>query len=243
MRVALISDIHGNAVALRAVLDDIKKRGADRIVCLGDVATLGPSPHAVIDILRELGCPCIRGNHDDFLLDEELIKSYTDAPPIVHAVRACRETLSQAELEFLATFQPTLDLDLDGTRLALFHGSPRSNTEDLLATTPAGLLDEALGTGRPIVMAGGHTHLQMLRQHHGTLLVNPGSVGLPFEAYAHHGPPRVLAHAEYAVVESVRDSVTIGLCRVPVERAALLTALDRWDNPLREYLKQQYCES
>jgi putative phosphoesterase len=240
MRVALISDLHGNAVALRAVLADIRSLGVDRIVCLGDVATLGPRPHEVIGLLRELRCPCIRGNHDDFLIDPELIAKYTDAPPIVQAVLACRESLGRAEIEFVATFQPTLDLDLDGTRLALFHGTPRSNTEDILATTPANELDDALGGERPTVMAGGHTHIQMLRQHHGTLVVNPGSVGLPFQAYAHHGPPRVLAHAEYGVVESVRGSVQVGLRRVPVERATLLASLEGWDNPLREYLRVQY---
>ena len=240
MRVALISDLHGNAVSLRTVLADIRSGGVDRIVCLGDVATLGPSPHEVIEILRDLGCPCIRGNHDDFLLDEELIKTYTDAPPVVEAVRACRESMSGVELKFLETFRPALDIDLDGTSLALFHGSPRSNTEDLLATTPPELLNDALGTTRHAVMAGGHTHIQMLRQHHGFLLVNPGSVGLPFETYAHHGPPRVLAHAEYAVVECVRGSVAVTLRRVPVERTALLAALANWDNPLRDYLKQQY---
>jgi len=240
MRVALISDLHGNMVSLDAVLDDIRAHRVDRIVCLGDVATLGPSPHEVLARLAELGSPCIRGNHDDFLLDEDLIRSYTDAPPIVQAVTACRQQMTAAELALVSTFQPGLELDLDGATLGLFHGSPRSNTEDLLATTPAETLERALGPRRPTVMIGGHTHLQMLRQHHGTLLVNPGSVGLPFEAYVNGGPPKILPHAEYAIVESRHAAVTVELRRVPVDRGALLRALEGWDNPLREYLKQQY---
>lgn len=68
MRVALISDIHANEVALQAVLDDIARVGVDQIVCLGDVATLGPRPGATIQTLRDLACPCIQGNHDAFLL-------------------------------------------------------------------------------------------------------------------------------------------------------------------------------
>jgi putative phosphoesterase len=240
MRVALISDLHGNAVALHAVLESIRESRVDRVVCLGDVATLGPAPHEVIEMLAELECPCIRGNHDDFLLDPELIRSYTDAPPIVQAVTACREDTTASELAFVATFQPTLDLDLDGLALRLFHGSPRSNTEDLLATTPPAALDDALGPDRPTVMIGGHTHVQMLRQHHGTLLVNPGSVGLPFAAYVHGGPPTILPHAEYAVVESVSGNVSVSLRRVPLERAKLLQALEGWDSPLAPYLRQQY---
>jgi putative phosphoesterase len=240
MRIALISDLHGNAVSLRAVLDAIAGERVDRIVCLGDVATLGPAPSEVIERLVDLGCPCILGNHDAFLQDAELIKTYTESPLIVEAVAACRASLNRAALEALASFQPTLSMDLDGAGLFLFHGSPRSHMEDLLATTPPEQLDEALGRRRPAIMAGGHTHLQMVRQHRGTLLVNPGSVGLPFETYAQGGPPKILPHAEYALVECVRGSIGITLRRLSVDRGALAAALDGWDNPLRPYLVQQY---
>jgi putative phosphoesterase len=240
MRIALISDLHGNAVSLRAVLDALVGERVDRIVCLGDVATLGPAPSEVIGRLADLGCPCVMGNHDAFLLDASLIRSYTESPLIVQAIDACRASLSRGELEALAGFQPALSIDLDGTELGLFHGSPRSHTEDLLATTPTDRLDEALGADRPAIMAGGHTHLQMVRQHRGTLLVNPGSLGLPFETYAQGGPPKILAHAEYAIVECVRGSMGVTLRRLPIDRAALAAALDGWDNPLRSYLVQQY---
>jgi predicted phosphodiesterase len=69
MRVALVSDIHGNEVALKAVVDEVERVGVDQIVCLGDVATLGPLPGGVIRMLRDLACPCIMGNHDAFLID------------------------------------------------------------------------------------------------------------------------------------------------------------------------------
>lgn len=240
MRTALISDLHGNDVALRAVLAHIADAHVDRIVCLGDVATLGPAPQRVLETLAELGCACILGNHDEFLLDVDLIRHYTEIPVIVEAVDACRTALSAADLSFIRGFQRTLDVDLDGATLGLFHGSPRSHMEDLLATTPGAALDEALGARRATVMAGGHTHIQMLRQHRGTLLVNPGSLGLPFEQFASGGPPRVLPHAEYAIVDSKRGAVTVTLSRVPVDRGALITAVERWDNPLRDWLLQQY---
>jgi hypothetical protein len=76
MRIALISDLHATDVALRAVLDDIARVGVDQIICLGDVATLGPSPNLVLQMLRDIGCPCITGNHDAFLLDPQLIAKY-----------------------------------------------------------------------------------------------------------------------------------------------------------------------
>jgi putative phosphoesterase len=240
MRTALISDLHGNLVALRAVLAHIERVGVDRLVCLGDVATLGPAPGAVIETLAELGCACILGNHDAFLLDAELIHGYTEAPLVVAAVDECRAALGPAELDFVRTFTPTLELEMDGATLGLYHGSPRSHMEDMLATTPADELDRKLGERRATVMAGGHTHIQMLRQHRGTLLVNPGSLGLPFESYVSGGPPRILAHAEYAVVEAVGGVIGVTLHRVPVERAALIAAVEAWDNPLRGYLLEQY---
>jgi putative phosphoesterase len=240
MRVALLSDLHGNLVALRAVLADIEDAAVDRIICLGDVATLGPAPGAVVATLAELGCASVLGNHDEFLTDAALIHSYTDIPVVVASVEATRMSMTPAELEFLRTFRPALEIDLDGTTLSLFHGSPRSHMEDLLATTPAERLDEALGERRATVMAGGHTHLQMLRQHRGSLLVNPGSVGLPFESYAAGGPPTIMPHAEYATVEAAEDRVAVTFHRVPLDRAALLAQAKGWDNPLRDYLLGQY---
>src|SRR5438552_16833646 len=93
MRIALISDLHGNLVALRAALEHIARSRVDVIVCLGDVATLGPAPEQVMEQLARLGCPCILGNHDEFLLNPDLIHSYTEIPLIVASVDACRASL------------------------------------------------------------------------------------------------------------------------------------------------------
>src|SRR5262245_6343065 len=98
MRVALISDLHGSTIALDAVLADIARCAVDRIVCLGDVATLGPDPKGVLERLGDLGCSCILGNHDAFMLDPGLIHTYTEAPIVVEAVDWCRARLSADEL-------------------------------------------------------------------------------------------------------------------------------------------------
>src|SRR5256885_12728190 len=68
MRLGLISDIHGNLLALDAVLDELNESGMDRLVCLGDVAA-GPEPRATIERLREVGCPVVRGNWDTWVLE------------------------------------------------------------------------------------------------------------------------------------------------------------------------------
>src|SRR6476620_10945867 len=124
MRIALISDIHGNQLAREAVVADAARRCADKVACLGDVATLGPRPGDVLRTLRDLGCPCILGNHDTFLIDPELVARYTNVPVIVQAIDWCRAQLSAEDLAFVRTFADRAELPLGGGRtLLLFHGS------------------------------------------------------------------------------------------------------------------------
>jgi putative phosphoesterase len=240
MRVALISDLHGNAVALDAVLADIRAVGTDRIVCLGDTATLGPRPREVLDRLRQLGCACILGNHDAFMLDEQLIHSYSEAPIVVDSVDWCRAQLRDEDFEFLRGFRATDELDLGGASLLLYHGTPRSHMEDLLADTPAERVDEMLGGRRATVLAGGHTHLAMTRQHRGMLVVNPGSVGMPFREHAAGGVPVILPHAEWALVDASGGGVEVRLRRVPVDAAALRADVAGCDAPIAKALAQIY---
>jgi putative phosphoesterase len=232
MRIALISDIHGNHLALEAVLADARRHGTDSVACLGDVATLGPRPREVIRTLRDLGCPCILGNHDAFLIEPELVATYTKAKVIVEAIEWCRAQLSPEDIAFVRTFHHELELPLgDDRKLLLFHGSPTSNVQDVLATTTENSLDTMLAGRRAAVMAGGHTHIQMLRQHRGAWLVNPGSVGMPFRSYVGGARPEIMPHAEYAIVDASGDSIGVELRRVPLERAALRSETHAWHAP------------
>lgn len=241
MRVALISDLHGNAVSLAAVLQDIDRNDVDEVICLGDVATLGPRPHEVLAMLRERGCRCILGNHDEFMLDAELIRAYTEVPIIVESILWCRDQLSDDELSFLATFEPGIALELGGDASALlFHGSPRSHTEDLLATTDAAEIDRALGGATATVLACGHTHIQMLRQHRSMLLVNPGSVGMPFREHVWNQPPNIMPYAEYAVIEATEGIVQVSLRRLAVSKERLRQEAASSPNPICRALESQY---
>ena len=124
--------------------------------------------------------------------------------------------------------------------MLLYHGSPRSNVEDILATTPPELLDTLFGEHEAIVMAGGHTHVQMLRQHRGRLVLNVGSVGMPFREYVAGARPTLLAHAEYTIVEEAAGVVSVTLCRVPLDKTAMRDSLAQSTNPLRDWLIEQY---
>lgn len=241
MRIALISDLHANELALTAVLDDAKRRGVDQVICLGDVATLGTHPNEVIGRLMDMKCICILGNHDEFITDPALIRKYTEVPIIVDSVDWARDQLSASEMQFLSTFERSREIPLeDGSSLFIFHGSPRSHMEDLLATTSPDQLDEALDGHKATVLAGGHTHIQMVRQHKGMLLVNPGSVGMPFKEYAFGQKPTVMAHAEYATVESLDRAVSVTAHRVPLDKRLLRDAAAASKNPLAPTLVSHY---
>ena len=241
MRIALISDIHGNSIALRAVLDHIDRQGADSIVCLGDIAALGPSPVETVQTIRDLGCPCVMGNHDAFMNDPELIRSYTDVPQVLASVDWCRDRLTHDDLAFLASFPADMEIPIiPGASLWIFHGTPRSHMENLLAETPPAELDRMLGGRTAQLIACGHSHVQMLRQHRGTLIVNPGSVGLPYREVISDTPPEVLDHAEYAIIEISAQGTNVTLFRVPVDRDALFKSAQATDHPLRDWLIRQY---
>jgi predicted phosphodiesterase len=241
MRIALISDLHGCALALEQVLSMIASQGVDQIVCLGDVATLGPEPERLIALLNASGATCILGNHDEFMLRPELVAEYTKIPVLVDAIDWCRSQLSAASLDYIRAFLPSITLPLNASEaLFAFHGTPHSNTTDLLATTDAATVEGWVGGFAGSVLAGGHTHLQMLRQHRGRLLVNPGSVGMPFKEYVAGAPPQVLPYAEYAVVDADASSVNVSLQRVTLDKDVIRRSVLGVDYPLSAFLAQAY---
>jgi len=225
-RVALISDIHGNAVALEAVLTDIGRQHVDEIVCLGDVAAGGPQPREALERLRTLRCAVVRGNADDWLLGEMPAEEDEDGHRLRAIVEWARGQLRDADVAYLESFPPTIELDLAKSRRMLcFHGSPQANSDRLLATTPEEELVRLFAGATADVLAGGHTHLQFERRLGGSPLVNPGSVGLPLHADsdARSLPartPRLPRFAEYALVEA-DEAIGVELRRVPIDVAAL----------------------
>ncbi len=224
MRAAVISDIHGNLVALDTVLADIERARPDTIVCLGDVVEAGPQPREVLARLREIDAHTIMGNTDERVLHPQ---PYT--PPTERARRSAEieawnvALLTPEDRAFLAGFRATLALELaPGSALLCFHGSPRSNTEVILATTPEHELDLMLAGCDALVLIGGHTHTQMLRRYRQQLIVNTGSVGMPFELGP--GGDRRPPWAEYALIEAGPDGLRIDLRRVPLDVAAVIRA-------------------
>jgi putative phosphoesterase len=230
-RLALISDVHGNCVALDAVVVDAAALDADEIICLGDLAAGGPQPREAIARLRELGCRGVRGNADGWLLDGLPPGRSEQTRRLVENVAWARVALRPDDLDHLASLPPTLAVTVGGVILLCFHGSPRSDVEQLLATTPDAELEEALADAPAAqILAGGHTHLQLSRQCGERLLVNPGSVGLPLGSLTDVDPP-LPAWAEYALVEVDGGEVEVAFERVPVNVDAVAAATKAMPHP------------
>jgi putative phosphoesterase len=241
MRIAIISDIHGNLVSLNAVLKDIENEHTDQIIFLGDAATLGPQPNEVIAVLQDIECVCILGNHDEYMFRPEILLNYTKEQVILDAENWCRERLSDNEIEFLKGFEKTVQIPLARKRyLVCYHGSPLSNTDIILSETPACQIDSLLDHEMENIYAGGHIHIQMIRQHKGHFIINPGSVGQPFSEFNYNRPPRILPWAEYAIVDFENNKIEVILKRVDIDKAAIRKVLSASDHPMKDWYLEQY---
>lgn len=229
MRVALISDIHGNTVALDAVLNDMSRARPDVIVCLGDIAAGGPDPGGAVDRIAELGCVAVQGNTDAGMVDMPAwwrdpasIGLPAPALPGLEVSVWSAEQLSHEQRNYLDALPGTSLVEFgSASEILAFHGSPRSADEIIMATTPADELDAMLDGAIVSILAGGHTHVPLVRRHGNQTLLNPGSVGMPFAEYGYAGGVAVLPHAAYAMVTAVSNEVNIELRQVLVDHAAL----------------------
>jgi predicted phosphodiesterase len=244
-RIGIFGDIHGNDVAFAAVLAALRAEGITRFVCLGDVAATGPQPREVVRRLRALGCPVVMGNTDAYLLDPSAFLADEGADEdmrrIMEVDRWVGEQLSSDERAFLAGFAPTVTLPLaDGGSLFCYHGSPRSYEERVLPTTTTEDLDAMLGEVTAMVTVGGHTHQQMVRRHHRALVVNPGSVGLPFDSVPPGPGTRNPAWAEYAVLTCREGDLRIELRRIRFDGVAFVAAIRASGMPHAEWLASDW---
>jgi len=180
MTLGLLYDVHGNLPALDAVLADAGD--VDAWLLGGDYTLFGAWPGETVERLRELDARWIRGNGERWTANPD------DAPePVRGAIFRCAELLGEALVAELAT----LPASLEDPGVVFCHGSPVSDVESFFPE-PAPGEEELMGDVRDGLLVFGHTHLPFAREGaHGVELVNPGSVGMPFD-----GDPR----AAYAVL-------------------------------------------
>ncbi len=239
MRLALISDIHGNLAALEAVLADVRRRGADRVINLGDHLSGPLLPKETAHCLQALDAIHLAGNHDREVLD--LVPGRGGKSDAY-----ARSMLGEPELAWLRGLRPAQRL---GDDVLLCHGTPTSDCTTLLERVHQGELVLAeratilqrLGGETAALLACGHTHVpRAVRLPGGMLVVNPGSVGL--QAYVDDDEPRHVMQlgstdARYAIVERGPAGWTAELHAVPYDFAAMaqlarLRGRPEWDAAL-----------
>lgn len=236
-RLALLSDVHGNAVAFDAMLDDLRGRGVDKIVCLGDMLQGGAQPDLVADRLRALGSPVVLGNADAFLLDPGA-STEVPTPDQLAARDWTNERLGVQGADLIRTFRPTIELDVGGGTLLAFHGSPRDFDEVLLPTDGDESFAEKLGEVSADVLTGGHVHQQYVRRVGDATFVNPGSVGLGYDPNQDPDDFHFDPFAAYALVSL--DPLEVTFRRVPFEREEVIAALRESGIPIADELVSRW---
>jgi predicted phosphodiesterase len=200
IRVAALADVHGNAPALAAVLEEVERESPDVVVFCGDL-TWGSLPQETLALVRSLEIPArfVRGNADRAVGTElEGLRS-----PWMTSMH------TPQDLGFLAGFEPTVTVDIDALGPTCFcHGSPRSDEECVTERTPVERVREFMSGRDEKVVVTAHVHVQYDRTVDGIRLLCPGSVGLPYEdggcAYwALLGPDVELRRTEYEIEAAV----------------------------------------
>jgi putative phosphoesterase len=240
MHIAIISDIHGNLVALESVLSCLEKETVDQIISLGDVAAFGPQPKQVIQRLQEMQIPSIMGNTDAWLLDPEPHPERDENTFRYTEIETwSAHQLTKVEKDYIRTFQPTIEIQLDKRKsnpiLLCYHGSPRSNLDAIEPWTPTDDLKGMISGFHSTVMAGGHTHVQMLRRYEDIMIINPGSVGIPV---IKKEDGREVCHppwAEFAILTYSEGEINITFNRVPYDVEPLFHAAYSSGMPLVEW--------
>ncbi|MBN1110173.1 MAG: metallophosphoesterase family protein, partial [Methanomassiliicoccales archaeon] len=234
MRVALISDVHGNAAALRAVLLHARERGCSSFLHAGDAVGL-PRPEEAIALLRGADVLSVLGNMDQEALDLRAGRGCGD-----RHLELSVERLGEGSWDWLSSLPEEVRLDLCGRTLYMTHAVPGGWDEKLLPSTPESrYLELARELGADLVVTG-HSHIPMVRKVSRTLFVNPGSVGRPRDgpraAYALVALPSLKVTAyrvEYDAQGTAGEIASLGLEDLSAEVAGgrdqgPMVVLERW---------------
>lgn len=247
MRIAIISDMHGNDVAFEAVEKDIQGQSIDQIVCLGDAIQGGPQPAAVVQRLQRIGCPIVMGNADAWLLSGEETGDEGIPPERLKKMGEIRlwslSQLTNEERSFISGFQPTITIPLEGNlKLLCFHGSPASFDDVILPDAPKEIFQKFLGAYSDQILTGGHTHAQQVRRNGDLFFFNPGSVGFAYSHYQPDGQFHADPWAEYAILTAENGQTSLEFRRVPFGVRELIRVYRESGRPFADEAIAQYQE-
>ncbi|MVX66336.1 YfcE family phosphodiesterase [Clostridium chromiireducens] len=224
MRIAVISDIHSNILALESVLEDIKTKQVDLIVCLGDLVGYCTFPNEVINLIRERNIITIMGNYDEAVGNEMLVCGcdYPDPKDAENAGLSLNWTIDNVTEEnkkFLRELPSELKLTFKGKNILFVHGSPRKINEYLKENSEEA--GEVMEVFKEDVLVCAHTHKPYYKMYDNKVLINSGSTGKPKT-----GNPK----ANYVIIEVLED-VKVEIIEVAYDFEKIASAIEENELP------------
>jgi len=183
MKIAVLSDIHGNHVALKAVIDHACKNGIEKFIFAGDLISDCPNPNEVLDTIKNLDGWVIKGNREELILktiDDKAVdwESYRQMDSVIWT----RNCLREDHVEYLRGLPEQVAISIEGCKkIRVVHGSTDS-TSELLTVHKQNRVTEILSQIEEDVLICGHTHIPWSRRVNGKLIVNTGAVGVSFNS-------------------------------------------------------------
>lgn len=232
MKLAFISDIHGNAIALDAVLEDIQNKGVEETIVLGDIAYRGPEPKRSIELVRKHSTQIIKGNADEWVVRGVEKGEVPDKALALMQKEAdwTKNQLSEEDINFLNDLDTELIIKAGNKKIHAFHATPNS-LFDVVNPNDSNekLLAELTQKEKADVYLYGHIHQAYSRVIIGKRIINLGSVGLPFDG---------IPEASYVLVEVSNNSLQTSHVRVPYSIEKAIQMYDEVDYPNKEMMKE-----
>lgn len=176
MKIAAISDIHGNIYSLMKVLEDIDEQKVDLVVCLGDLVGYGPHPNEVVSLIKRREMPCIKGNYDASVVDGAFT-FIRDTSINSFALPWASEEVRASNKFYLSQLPTELNYDINGVKIKFTHGSPAQINEYLFEDGEN--TKKVMESLEEDVLVCAHTHIPSYKKFGDKLFINTGSVGKP----------------------------------------------------------------
>ncbi|WP_433959086.1 metallophosphoesterase family protein [Cytobacillus horneckiae] len=233
MKIAFISDIHGNAVALKAVLEDIEKRHVDEIIVLGDISFRGIEPAKSLKMVRHISEWVIKGNGDEWIVRG--IEQGEVPDNMLSLLQQERDwavqQLEESEMNYLKELPQSIKRDIEGVKIHAFHATPQSLFDVVFPYEKNEILQEKLKLDEADISIYGHIHQSFIRYVNGKCVMNIGSVGLPFDGEY---------KSSYGLIDVQQSNYQASIIRVNYDRDLVLKKISESDYPNKDFFRDYY---
>lgn len=205
MKVAVLSDIHGNGIALQYAISDLKSLGIKKIIILGDIIIKGPMPSQSLEMLKDKDLEiiaCIKGNTDLWLeeITDVCITSTKREKELYSYYKYAKDNLSEDQISFLKELPLQCSINLNGISILCVHGTPQSIVEAIDSSVPEEEIKKAIKGVKEQVILSGHSHTSFIGEVDDKIIFNVGSIGNSLD-----GDNRI----SYGILDFVEDRVNL----------------------------------